>query len=105
MAREGITHQALDNGVAACADPARAQAICDGLSAGRIEGMLRKWLWHVPSPYSAEDREAGYRYEVSILQAEFSLTQVFDRPLSGRVFFEEVIRENLDVGRPDQSLP
>ena len=39
---------------------------------------------------------------MSILQAEFSLTQVLDRPLTGRIFFEEVIRENLDLGRPDQ---
>jgi hypothetical protein len=39
---------------------------------------------------------------VSILQAEFSLTQVLDRPLCGRVFFEEVIREDLAIGRPDQ---
>jgi hypothetical protein len=30
------------------------------------------------------------------------LTQVLNRPLSGRVFFEEVIRENLDLGRPVQ---
>jgi hypothetical protein len=30
-----------------------------------------------------------------------SLTQVFDRPLAGRMFFEEVIRDNLDLGRPD----
>lgn len=37
-----------------------------------------------------------------ILQAAFSLTQVLDRPLMGRVFFEEVIRENLDLGRPDR---
>lgn len=36
------------------------------------------------------------------MQAEFSLTQVLDRPLSGRIFFEEIIRENLDLGRPDQ---
>jgi hypothetical protein len=36
------------------------------------------------------------------LQAEFSLTQVLDRPLSGRIFFEQVIRDNLDIGRPDQ---
>ena len=28
-------------------------------------------------------------------------TEVFDRPLAGRVFFEEVVRENLDMGRPD----
>jgi hypothetical protein len=30
------------------------------------------------------------------------LTQVLDRPLSGRIFFEDVIRENLDMGRPKQ---
>jgi hypothetical protein len=46
------------------------------------------------TPYSAGDRKAGYRYQISILQAEFSLTQVVDRPVKGRVFFEEVIREN-----------
>ena len=38
---------------------------------------------------------------MSILQAEFSLTQILDRPLSGRMLFEEIIRENLDLGRPD----
>ena len=27
---------------------------------------------------------------------------MLDRPLTGRIFFEEVIRENLDLGRPDQ---
>lgn len=36
-----------------------------------------------------------------MLQVEFSLTQVLDRPLAGRVLFEEIIRENLDLGRPD----
>ena len=35
-----------------------------------------------------------------MLQVEFSLTQMLDNPVSGRVF-KEVIRENLDVGRPD----
>jgi hypothetical protein len=63
---------------------------------------LRKWLARLPHPFTAKDRAAGYRYDLSILQAEFSLTQVLDRPLSGRFFFEEVIRENLDIGRPDQ---
>jgi len=64
--------------------------------------LLRKWLKRLPHPFTAKDRLGGYRYDVSILQSEFSLTQVLDRPLSGRVFFEEVIRENLDIGRPDQ---
>ena len=33
---------------------------------------------------------------------EVSVTQVFTRPLRGREFFEQVIRENLDLGRPDR---
>lgn len=33
---------------------------------------------------------------------EVSLTQVFDQPVQGRHFFEEVIRENLDLGRPSR---
>jgi len=85
-----------------CDEPKRLQAICDGLSAEKIYALLRKWLRKLPHPFTAGDRKAGYRYEISILQAEFSLTQVLDRPVTGRVFFEEVIRENLDIGRPSQ---
>jgi hypothetical protein len=35
----------------------------------------------LPHPFTARDRQAGYRYRISILQAEFSLTQVLDRPV------------------------
>src|SRR4029077_19028592 len=38
----------------------------------------------------------------SIWQMEVSLTQIFDRPVRGREFFEEIIRDNLDLGRPDR---
>ena len=100
--QKGLQYEALDNGVLSCDDPQRVQRICDALSAEKIDALLRKWLRRLPHSYTAKDRKAGYRYDVSILQAEFSLTQVLDRPLSGRVFFEEVIRENLDVGRPSQ---
>src|SRR3954471_23611632 len=102
LARKGIGFEAVDNGVLRCDDPKRLQAICDGLSAEKIDALLRKWLRKLPHPFAAADRRAGYRYEISILQAEFSLTQVLDRPVTGRVFFEEVIRENLDIGRPNQ---
>jgi hypothetical protein len=102
LGQKGIGFEALDNGVLRCDDPKRLQAICDGLSAEKIEALLRKWLRLLPHPYSAGDRKAGYSYQISILQAEFSLTQVLDRPVTGRVFFEEVIRENLDLGRPSQ---
>ena len=102
LAKEKIAFEALDNGILSCADPKRLQKICDGLSAAKIDALLRKWLARLPHPFSAGDRRAGYRYDLSILQAEFSLTQVLDRPQTGRIFFEEIIRENLDLGRPDQ---
>jgi hypothetical protein len=92
----------LDNGFATCDDPAALQAICDRLGPAQIQALLDKWLAILPSPFTDADRAAGYRYECSVLQAEFSLTQVLDRPVSGRVFFEQVIRDNLDAGRPDQ---
>jgi len=104
-AKAGIAFTALDNGFATITDPAdlpRLQAICDRLGPEQIDGLLRKWLARLPHPFTAPDREAGYRYDISIWQAEFSLTQVLDRPVSGRVFFEHVIRDNLDAGRPDQ---
>jgi hypothetical protein len=36
-----------------------------------------------------------------VLQAEFALTQVWDHPRRGREFFESVIAENIDLGRPE----
>src|SRR5712671_6966046 len=48
----------------------RLQKICDGLSAEKIDGLLRKWLRFLPHPYTGADRQAGYRYDISILQAE-----------------------------------
>jgi hypothetical protein len=102
LEQQGIAYQALDNGILSCQDPRRLQALADGLSAAKIEALLRKWLRLLPHPFSARDRQAGYRYDLSILQIELSLTQVLDRPVTGRIFFEEVIRENLDIGRPKQ---
>jgi hypothetical protein len=102
LVRQGIAHEALDNGLLSCADPVRMQALADGLSAEKLEALVRKWLAHLPQPFTAPDRAAGYDYDISILQAEFALTQVLDRPLTGRLFFEAAIRENLDLGRPEQ---
>src|ERR1700738_1809141 len=102
LAQKAIVFEALHNGILSCADPGRLQRICEGLSAEKIDGFLRKWLRLLPHPFTGADRKAGYRYDISILQAEFSLTQVLDRPVHGRLFFEQVIRENLDLGRPQE---
>ena len=102
LAQRGLAFEAMDNGLLACADLNAAQRISDRLSDTKIDAFFRKWLARLPHPYSAKDRQAGYRYDLSVLQAEFSLTQVWDRATHGRCFFEEAIRENIDLGRPEQ---
>ena len=102
LAKRGIAFEELDNGIKSCANPKLLQRLADEMTAEKIDRLLRKWLRRLPHPFPPRDRAAGYRYQLSILQAEFSLTQVLDQPVTGRVFFEEVIRENLDIGRPSQ---
>jgi hypothetical protein len=102
LTRRGLAFEALDNGFLSCADPAALQALCAGLSAADIAACFARWLDQVPLPLTAADAAAGFGYRLSILQLELSRTQVFDDPQRGREFFEEVIRENVDLGRPDR---
>lgn len=102
LEHRGIDYEALDNGISWCEDVPAAQRICDHFDQQKIEAFFRKWLRRLPHPFTPRDRRAGYRYDLSILQGEFSLTQIWDRAVSGRCFFEEVIRENIDLGRPEQ---
>ena len=102
LTQQGVVFEALDNGLLSCSDITAAQRVSNGLNEKKIEAFFRKWLARLPHPYSPKDRKAGYRYDLSVLQAEFSLTQVWDRGVHGRCFFEEVIRENIDLGRPEQ---
>ncbi|MCA1587066.1 MAG: hypothetical protein LC791_20620 [Acidobacteria bacterium] len=102
LTQRGVAYEPLDNGIRSTDDPMRVQRIADTLDAAKIDAVFRKWLRRLPHPFTTAHRAAGYRYQLSILQAEFALTQVLDRPRTGRGFFEEVMRENLDVGRPDQ---
>jgi hypothetical protein len=102
LTQRGIAFDALDNGIRSTDEPERVQQIANTLDAAKIDAVFRKWLRRLPHPFTAAHRKAGYRYQLSILQAEFALTQVLDRPRTGRGFFEEVMRENLDLGRPNQ---
>jgi hypothetical protein len=101
-AKAGIGFTPLDNAFAAVDDVPALQAICHRLGPPQIDALLRKWLALLPHPFTPADRAAGYRYDISILQAEFSLTQTLDKPISGRIFSGQVIRDNLDLGRPDR---
>jgi hypothetical protein len=102
LQKRQVAFEALDNGLLWCEDIARAQRLANGLSPDKIDAFFRKWLRKLPHPFSGQERAAGYRYELSVLQAEFSLTQVWEKGAQGRCFFEELIRENIDLGRPEQ---
>jgi hypothetical protein len=102
LKKKGIAYEDLDNGFLSCADAQKWQEICDSLGPEEIDGLFRKWLKRIPLPLRPEDRAAGYDWSLSIWQMEVSLTQIFDRPWRGREFFEEIIRDNLDLGRPDR---
>jgi hypothetical protein len=102
LTRARIPFQSLDNGFLSCADPTALQASCDSLGSKDVQAFFDRWSHQLPWPMTNEDRAVGYDHQLAICQLEISLTQVFDRPVQGRHFFEAVIRENLDMGRPDR---
>ena len=97
-----IGYEALDNGFRSCADPERLQNICDRLGPAAVQSFFWRWLLRLPCPFTRADLRAGYGYELAFRQFEVSETCVFDRPQAGRMWFEGVIRDHLDLGRPDQ---
>jgi hypothetical protein len=55
----------------------------------------------LPLPLTPADRAAGYWWELSMRQVEVSRTLVFDAPRQARAFFEALVADNLDLGRPE----
>ncbi len=99
--RAGIAFTELSNGFASCADPAALQAICDRLGPGTIGVFFQRWMSRLPLPLTEHDHAAGYWWELSMRQVEVSRTLVFDAPRHARGFFEALVADNLDIGRPD----
>jgi hypothetical protein len=99
--KAGIGFTELSNGFASCDDPAGLQEICDRLQPGTIEVFIQRWLHRLPMPFGPADRQAGYWWETSMRQVEVSRTIVFDEPCRVRSFFEALIADNLDIGRPE----
>jgi hypothetical protein len=102
LRQAGVKFETLDNGFLSCVDSERLQTVCHTLGPAHIQAFFDKWVMRLPWPLTAEDRAAGFAHRLTIWQMEVSRTQVFTRPLRGREFFEQVIRENLDLGRPDR---
>jgi hypothetical protein len=102
-AHHGIGFEPLDNGFRCCEDPVALAELCGRLSAEHVRGFFDRWREALPSPFTEEDRERGYDYELAFRQLEISDTRVFDRPASGRAWFEQTLPDQLTLGRPDQA--
>ena len=63
--------------------------------------FAERWWSILPLPLTEHDRAAGYWWELSMRQVEVSRTLVFDAPRHARGFFEALVADNLDIGRPD----
>ena len=99
--KAGLPFTELSNGFASCEDPALLQRICDALQPGTITVFFQRWLARLPLPLGPADQQAGYWWECSMAQVEVSRTIVFTQPRYARAFFDALITDNLDLGRPD----
>jgi len=100
-AAAGIGFTALSNGFASCDDPAGLQAICDRFGPGTVQVWFERWMARIPLPLGDADRDGGYWWELSMRQVETSRTLVFDGDCHARAFFEALLCENMDLGRPE----
>jgi hypothetical protein len=99
----GIGFTALSNGFASCDDPAALQQICDRFGPGAVQVWFERWMARIPLPLTSADRDAGYWWELSMRQVETSRTLVFDDDVHARAFFEALLCDNMDLGRPENA--
>jgi hypothetical protein len=99
---EGLAYTALANGFASCSDPEALQSICDRLTPVDIHAFFDRWIAVIPTPFTPADHTAGYWWQLSMRQVEVSRTVVFDDPRRARSFFEALVTDNIDIGRPEQ---
>ena len=99
--KAGLGFTELSNGFASADDPVLLQKICDALQPGTISVFFQRWLARLPLPLGTADHDAGYWWELSMAQVEVSRTIVFTQPRYARAFFEALVTDNLDLGRPD----
>jgi len=97
----GLGFAELSNGFASCQDAALLQRICDRFGPGHVQAWFDRWMAVIPLPLDAADRDAGFWWELSMRQVETSRTLVFDGDCHARAFFEALLCDNMDLGRPE----
>ena len=102
-ARSGRLRVVAVGWAASCDDPDGLRLICDRLGPRDIQAFSGRWMSRLPLPLTPADRAGGYWWELSMRQVEVSRTIVFGAPRYARAFFEALVADNLDLGRPEHA--
>jgi len=99
-AKSHVPFTELSNGFRS-GDQDSLQLICNQLTDTVITQFFQRWMTRIPLPLTMRDRAAGYWWELSMRQIEVSRTMVFTAPRHARAFFEALVADNIDLGRPE----
>ena len=99
--KAGIGFTELSNGFASCDDPARLQAICDRLGPRTIQVFFERWTSRATAAIDPGRPSGRVLVGPDHAPGRASRTIVLDAPRHARAFFEALVADNLDLGRPE----
>ncbi|MGO9900170.1 MAG: hypothetical protein ACLP0J_10865 [Solirubrobacteraceae bacterium] len=97
-AKHGIAFKPMDNAFASCENPAALARICASLSAADVWSFFEGWLERLPSPFTVEDRQRGYCYDLAFRQLEIS--DLTPAPLIGPPLAARGLRRRSRISSP-----
>jgi hypothetical protein len=101
MRAEGIRCRQESNAFLTCSDPARLQALADGLTARDIERCAQKWLRaFTPFFTPTERRTASCQHRLFFAQVEYADNLIFDRRAALDALGERLLDANRTIGQP-----
>ena len=75
--------------------------LCGRFGPGAVTAFFWRWFPRLPQVLTTADLRAGYVHELAFRQFEVAGGWYSTALPAGRAFFEGLIRDHLDVGRPD----
>ena len=102
LEKKGIAYTPLANGFAAVEDSDAVKQLCCRLAGPQVQDLFERSLSRVPLPLGPKDFDAGFFWEASMNQVEFSRTLILDRPARARAFFDRVVESSATLGRPSE---
>ena len=100
--KKGVGYVPLANGFASVDDAPALRRTCNRLGPRQVQDLFERSMERIPLPLGPRDFEAGFTWEASMNQIEFSRTLILDRPARARAFFDRVVECSTTLGRPSE---